>query len=368
MSKIILLLGPPVGQEVRKGYGGGVGGYTRKMQLYLEHFISRNFKQVPCFQTVRGQSVRFGLIGRLVTDMYRFIAGIRSERVAGVHMLGQYRGAVPREFMLALTCRLFGIPYLYEIKAGVFISWYQSTHFFNRFMIRFVLKNAAVVLGQGKPYLEFIRTHFGINGIYFPNFIATNELQTFASRALDEAQLRILFIGYAFRDKGVFELVRACRELADRFTVRLTLVGKEHPDFKTWADGLAPQSRFQLIRKGRLPHPEVLKTYADHDIYCYPTAHQGEGHNNTINEAMMSGLVIVTTKMGFLESIIGTDRGYLMQTGSTAEIRQTIESILAEKEIARQKTANARKYLEAHFTDTAAFEKLETAYAKMIRL
>ncbi|PHN08590.1 glycosyltransferase family 4 protein [Flavilitoribacter nigricans] len=362
----VILVGPPTGREISGAYGGGTGGYTRKMQLYLNHFRSDRFVQVPCFHSVRGQSFTLGLAGRFLHDLSGFARALFRTRAGAVHMLGQYRGATPREFGMTLLALLFRRPYLYEIKAGVFIDWYGHTNPLNRFMIRFVLKKATVVLAQGKPYIDFLATELGIPAVYFPNFVAAAEMIPHRRPSLDVLPVRILFIGYAFEEKGTGELVTACRQMAADYRIQLTTIGAEHPDFRTWADQLSPIKNFTWIRTGKLPHPKVLGQLSENDIYCYPTRHPGEGHNNTINEAMMSGLVVVTTRQGFLASIVGADRGYLLADGSSAAIIAAIHEIMNDKTEAIRRTKNARQYLETHFVDTIAFRKLENAYAKML--
>jgi glycosyltransferase involved in cell wall biosynthesis len=366
MRKGILLVGPSVEKDLAGAYGGGTGGYTRKMQLYLQHFRSSEFEQVPCFHTVRGGSYPLGLAGRLVIDLYRFLRAVGGRQVSGVHLLGQYRGALLREYFITLACRLLGLPYIYEIKAGVFIDWYKSTSVINRQLIKGILKGAASILAQGQPYIAFLRNTWGLEAVYYPNFVPGTALRAVKDDLFTGPVVKILFVGYAYRDKGVFDLVEACRALGREFGLHLTLIGQESSEFSDWADGLPAVPGFELERRGKRPHAEVLEAFTAHDIYCYPTRHQGEGHNNTINEAMMSGLVVITTRQGFLESIIGTDRGYLLDDGSVDAIIRAIRLVMNNQPEAIQRAKNARLYLEEHFLDQVAFAKLETAYQKMM--
>lgn len=365
MKKKILLVGPPVEQDLTASYGGGTGGYTRKMQLYLSNFQTSGFEQVPCFHTVRGQRYPFGLIGRFCIDLFRFLRAVRSERVGGVHLLGQYRGALLREYAIALVSRWLGIPYLYEIKAGVFIEWYESTNGFNQWLIRDLLRYASVILAQGQPYVDYLKKEWELDAVYFPNFVASAEWQPHRNQLFNSPTLRVLFVGFAFREKGVFELVTACRKLSVTFPIQLTMIGKEEETFSTWLDQLPALPNFTIKRLGKLPHEKVLEAFAGNDVYCYPTRHTGEGHNNTINEAMMSGLVVITTRQGFLESIIGHDRGYLLEESTTKAITSTVREIMGDKEEAQKRAERAREHVQNNFLDKVAFAKLERAYQKM---
>lgn len=366
MKKKILLFGPKLTDE-EKAYGGGTGGYTRKMNLYLNFFRSAAFEMIPCYHSIRGENIPLGFVGRFFVDLWQFWKDASKEKPAILHILGQYRAATPREFVLVILAMLRGIPYLYEIKAGVFVNWYKNTNLLNRWMINFVLKNASEVLGQGQPYIDFIEERLNIKGVYYPNFVPQNEILPFDATKLEKPTIRVLFVGFAYKDKGVFELVEACNQVASDFPIHLTMVGKETDTFNKWANDFSVHPQFTFTRLGRLSHDRVLEVCQDQDIYCYPTRHKGEGHNNTINEAMMTGLTVVTTRQGFLGSIIGKDRGYLLDEVSVEQIIKALRFINANRADAKEKARNARKHLETNFVDIVAFKKLENSYEKILQ-
>ena len=102
------------------------------------------------------------------------------------------------------------------------------------------------------------------------------------------------------------------------------------------------------------------------DIYCYPSAHRGEGHSNSINEAMMHGMVIITTRNGFQSEVLGEDAAYFLQTATADEIAKMIISIAGDRDAAREKAYRARARLVAEFTSRQASERLRRAYARAL--
>ena len=362
-----MLYGPVVA-ELEGAYGGGTGGYTRKMGLYLNHFRKDNFEMVPCYHTVKGQ-YKFGFfVVRFFMDIYAFISGLARIKPKIVHILAQYRTAVPREFAIIFLARLLGKPVVYEIKAGVFHNWYPSTNPVFRWMAKFCIKNSKVVLCQGKPYIELIEKEIGVKAYYHPNFVADAEIPADPGQKLAGEAMRILFVGYAYRDKGVFELVEGCNNAATISPIELTLIGKEHEEFTSWLDSYELHPNLKIDRLGRKPHDEVLKQYILHDIYCYPTRHKGEGHNNSINEAMMSGLVIVTTRQGFLGTILNNDIAYFLDDVSINEVERTLKDIATDRPKAQEKSRKVRQYLLDNFTSTVAYNKLEKHYSNILGL
>ena len=104
--------------------------------------------------------------------------GLFHERPRAVHILAQYRTATIREYILAVNATLFGIPYLYEIKAGAFISFYKNTNSLNKFFIKYIIKHAKVVLCEGEVYIPFLKTEFNKESYHLPNFVPSSEIPT----------------------------------------------------------------------------------------------------------------------------------------------------------------------------------------------
>ncbi|WP_437972061.1 glycosyltransferase family 4 protein [Sorangium sp. So ce260] len=368
MKKIVLF--GPLLSSFKNAYGGGTGGYTRNMSVYLNHFKSDEFTIVPCFHTVRGQ-YDFGPFTapvRFAKDISAFLATLVKTRPDGVHILAQYRGAIPREFAVVLISRMVGKPVLYEIKAGAFMQWYSSTNPLLRRLTDFCLKSSRVVLAEGNVYLDFIKETFGKEAHYFPNFIPTEEIPAEVSDKLRDEELKVLFVGYCFKDKGIYEVVSGCEEAAKQGTrISLTIIGKEHDDFTKWMDAKAEQPNLKIQRLGLQPHKEVLRHFKSNDIFCYPTSHKGEGHNNSINEALMMGLVIITTNRGFLGDILSDESAYFLKEVSTEEVGGAIRAIDGQREAATRRSSNGRKLFQEKFTSDVAFKKLSRCYEELVR-
>ena len=361
MHRKILLYGPNLGRY-EKAYGGGVGGYTRKMGLYLNHFHSDKYQIIPSYHTVKGQFKYGFLLRRFVLDYWVFFRDAIRYRPDIVHILAQYRTASPREFAIVFTSWLLRIPVVYEVKAGVFVPWFEGTNPIFRSMVKFCLRKAKIVLCQGMPYVEFLKKKLNISSHFYPNFVPDKDIPKQIPTRLEQARIRILFVGFAYSEKGVFELVNGCLEASKTVPIQLTFVGKLHPDFKSWLDQTDLGDQLEIVEKGVLEHQDALLEYQRNDIYCYPTRHPGEGHNNSINEAMMHGLVIITTRQGFLGSILHPDICYFLDAVDEMEITKTLLEIQNDRPLAQQKAKDAHQHLLENYTSSVAFGKLKKLY------
>lgn len=361
MKSKILLFGPKLSAADR-AYGGGTGGFTRNMSAYLNYFKSDAFAIEPSFHSIRGGSKLDFFVLRFFKDAFSFIKDIINQKPKGIHILAQYRTAIPREFIVVLISKILSVPVLYEVKAGSFITWFESTNIIFKSMMKFVLGNSDVVLAEGIPYLNYLKEYFNIDAHYFPNYVPSAEVPEKIPEKLLNDVIKVLFVGYAYKAKGVYELVEGCNLAAKNVPIELTLIGKESEEFKTWLDNQSLEANFIINRLGVKPHHIVLEWFDKIDVYCYPTSHKGEGHNNSINEAMMMGAIIITTKQGFLGTVLSNERAYFLDKISPEEISSTFEKINNNRPLSKTKALESRNYLVNNFTSEVAYKKLVNHY------
>ena len=255
----------------KRVYGGGVGGYTRNMKVYLKYFKFNDFEITPCFHSIRGE-INLGFLNgpiRLFYDLFQLLNCFLKLNIKGVHIMAQYRGAIVREFFIVLISNIFNKPVLYEIKAGSFESTYNSKNGVYKFLIKYILKKSKLILVEGKTYMSFLKNKFNKESTFFPNVIPSDEIPSIIPMKLDIGITRILFIGFAYEGKGVFELYDACEELVLKgHKIKLTIVGEIHENFKNYITKKSFNEFLNL--KGKLNHNEVLEQFKINDVYCYP--------------------------------------------------------------------------------------------------
>jgi glycosyltransferase involved in cell wall biosynthesis len=256
---------------------------------------------------------------------------------------------------------------LFEVKAGVFDSWYQTTGRGNRWMIRQIMKTSALVLVEGRRYVEFVRSEFGRPAVYFPNHVPTGEVSASVAGILNDKVIRIVFIGFCYEGKGVFELVRGCCLAAGAgVDLKLTLVGQEELKFGRWLDELDLPPNLEIERMGRQPHRKVLRILTEAECFCLPSKHPGEGHYNSVIEAMMLGKCLIISSAGFLPDILSNEEAYFLRGVAEEEVARSIEELASSRETARAKAARARELLLSSFTTGELYPRLAEHYAELL--
>lgn len=365
-KKKVLLIGPRIGNK-KSFYGGGIGGYTRNMALYLREFQFEEISLVPFYSTsrMRGEIKFISFPIRFFKDIIGFLFKITFEKIDAIHILGQYRSAIPREAAWVTLAKLFGFPVVYEIKAGMFISASQQSKL-HKLLSSYIIKQSDLILAEGEVYLKYLYSEYRKNAIYFPNVVAINEIPPLREVHIQNP-LKILFVGFCYEGKGIFDLVKSLQTDKIKYKIELEIIGGESNEFTEWVDKLPSNPRVKIVRYGKQPHSFVLDRMKQNTIYLYPSRHSGEGHNNTINEAMMNSMIIISSNAGFLEDIL-KDCGYLIDVNINPEIniQNAIIEIINNPEIAIKLAQNGRNKIETTFNSEVQGRVLETQYRKVI--
>ena len=156
-------------------------------------------------------------------------------------------------------------------------------------------------------------------------------------------KLRVLFVGSLGQRKGLSYLLRAAKVLEGRVTV--TLLGR------TVSNDCAPLN--EALQRHRwipsLPHAEVLREMARHDVLVLPSLFEGFGL--VLLEAMAHGLPIITTPHTAGPDLIEEGKeGFIVPIRSSDAIVEKLDllardfRLLSAMKIAAHTTARRRSW------------------------
>ena len=173
----------------------------------------------------------------------------------------------------------------------------------------------------------------------FPDVITHRNYST----AIGPTRLKLLFVGGLSQRKGIADLFQAVEGLSDY--VELTIVGKK-PNIPCAALDAALLKHRWIPS---LPHGEILKLMAQQDVFVFPSLFEGFGL--VITEAMSQGTPVITTeRTAGPDLIINGENGWLVEAGSSAQLRQTIQKLISTPQIiakagkAAMETARSRPW------------------------
>ncbi len=171
----------------------------------------------------------------------------------------------------------------------------------------------------GVPEEKLLLPRFGVDTEMFRPPEASRE---------GNGETRILFVGSLIMRKGLHDLLEA---LADPSLNRAKLIvvgeGMCAPELTALCERLGLADRTEW--RGTVPPAEVAALMRLSDILCLPS--YMEGRPNAVNEAMASGLPVVTTRIGGIPDMVEEGKtALLFEAGNIEELRRCLLSLVSD--------------------------------------
>jgi glycosyltransferase involved in cell wall biosynthesis len=159
----------------------------------------------------------------------------------------------------------------------------------------------------------------------------------------------ILAAGRLAHEKGFDILIRAFKEISEVYpNVDLIIAGdgEENKKLEEAVSALDLCGRVRFL--GFLNKTEVMELLSECTVVVVPS--RDEGFGAVILEAMTAGAPIVATSVGAIPEIIkDRETGFLVPAENQAEMAQTLDYLLGNKEIATRVGLNARTSLAGKY-------------------
>lgn len=155
--------------------------------------------------------------------------------------------------------------------------------------------------------------------------------------------VRILFVGSLIARKGLHDLLEALAD-PELATARLTIVG-DGPDLeklRAQSDGLGLTDNTEW--KGLLPPETVARMMRHTDLVCLPS--YMEGRPNVVNEAMASGLPVISTRIGGIPDMVKEwETAFLVEPGDVEELRKCLIRLVSDPDLRARMGAAGHEFL-----------------------
>lgn len=271
-----------------------------------------------------------------------FVVRFSRQRPDAVLLFTSVGASVVEKGAMAWYARLHGVPALTFPRGGSLIDACRRSRF-TRIWVRAALRGSRMLLCQGSAWRAFACDVLGFKpdqAPIIPNWTATEEFLAIGrSRRIElQRRVRFLFVGWLDQEKGVAELLAACRELAaDQFELVLIGEGNMSQAAREYAQahGLADV----LMFRGWLEGEALRAEYAAADVFVLPS--WSEGLPNAMIEGMAARLAIVVTAVGNIPDVL-TDRAsaMLVRPRDASELQEALALLLRDAQL-RERLATA---------------------------
>jgi glycosyltransferase involved in cell wall biosynthesis len=264
-------------------------------------------------------------VRRIFTYLIRF----ERHRPDAVLLFTAVGASIVEKGAMAWYARIRGVPAL-MFPRGDIVSHNSR---FSRLWVRFALGGARTILCQGPAWQRFAVDMLGFSLKDAPivmNWTATSELLSIGQSrryVATDRPVRLLFLGWLEREKGVFELVEACRQLSESRDFVLNFVGEGSvsEDLRLLVEKSKLDSIVQF--SGWLKGLDLEAALSEADVFVLPS--WAEGLPNAMIEAMAARLAVVVTAVGNIPDVVANEReALLVPPKNILALRYALERII----------------------------------------
>jgi glycosyltransferase involved in cell wall biosynthesis len=293
----------------------------------------------------------------------RFIARFERRRPDAVLLFVAVGASLVEKGAMAWYARLRGVPVLMFPRGGSVVDDCRESAV-TRAWVRWAFQGARTIVCQSEAWRRFATGVLGFapgNVCVIRNWTATRELLEIGAHRTTrgEPPVRLLFLGWLERDKGIFELLEACRQLAGSRCFTLDVAGAGNAQAEATAFVARHDLSGRVRFRGWLRGPQVHEALTEADILVLPS--WAEGLPNAMVEAMAAGLPVVAAAVGAIpELIVDRRSGMLVEPRNAASLVHALAEAIDDREL-RESMAR-----EAYGIAARDFE-IETAVGRLVR-
>lgn len=199
-----------------------------------------------------------------------------------------------------------------------------------------------------------------------PNGVDASEFSTPRSGRTATDEVTALFAGRCYpRQKGLEVLLKAMSLIARDARLRLRIVGEDWGGYgviQSLARELHLGDRVTLV--GRLARPELLREFADADLFVLPSLF--DSFPITLLEAMASGLPVVATRVGGVPDVVAHGKtGILVDPGDAPALARAMESLATDESLRTTLGRNGRER-SALFSWESIIPRIKKVYEEAV--
>ena len=349
------------------------GGIVTSCKTLLDSSFSNRFDLVLVDSTQisnppPGFFVRLALAARRILQ---FVWLLYRSRPDCVLLFASVGGSLLEKGVMAWFSRLLGIPALMFPCGGAVIEQAQNSAF-SRVWIRWAFGGTRKVLCQGPTWHRFAVDTLG----FFPDDAPTISNWTASERLLAigrerskqpvDQPIRLLFLGWLEREKGIFELLEVCARLAPEHSFSVAIAAKGHAESAAKnivaSRGLSDRVQFPGWVQGQ-DMENILK---ESDVLVLPS--WVEGLPNAMIEAMAAGLAVVVSAVGNVPDVI-TDgvEALLVPPKDTDALERALVRLFCDAEFRLALAGRGHRFAAETFSVEPAAAKFDEIIQSVIQ-
>ncbi|MEK9613708.1 MAG: glycosyltransferase family 4 protein [Flavobacteriaceae bacterium] len=290
-----------------------------------------------------------------------FVFYLLTKKIDAVLIFSGDGASLLEKGQMALFAKHFGKKVVFAPRSGGILDDFSSRL---KPLILKVFSKVDVVVCQGGSWKVVFQREFpDVHDQKFkviPNAIDTSLYHPSNKSQPSSPIPKILFLAWVDRNKGIIELIEACKKLNDEGIVfELNICG----------NGLAFEEANELVKRLNIGKYTIFHGWVDpikkHDllskssVFVLPTYF--EGMPNALLEAMAYGIPSIATNVGAIPDVIlNGHSGVLIEAKSIDAIYSALKTVLLDKKIALNIGREGRMWIEKNHATEVVIQKFRS--------
>ena len=346
-----------------------IGGQAACARMLLNHFTDVNWRWLsfPLPMQYNGFLRTISSVSILIKSFWICL----TKKIDVVHLLTACgRAALYEKLIIARLLKFTGVKTVINFQ-GAFDQYYATFSERDRRWIKSLLKKVDVVLCLHSDIERFLIQEQLVSAgqtFVIPNAVEVKPLPDHLPDP--EGKIRMLYLGWLVKNKGLFTLVEAIGILKTKFRKQnfiLDITGPEIDDgIIRSLKALAEKNDSGSLIKVHAPvfGKDKRNKFASSDLFIFPT--RMEGFPFVLLEAMEAGMCVITTDISPMNLIVthGTT-GILFQKDNAADLAEKISGMMEDKSARAKLGENARKHIVSHYSVEEIISEYRTLYNRL---
>lgn len=355
-------------------YKGTIGGISR-----WTHHITTHYDQLPdsdieleVYDINRKQKnySNNSKIKRIISgliDYYTIVKEYRKKIASTnfdvIHITSSASFGLSRDLIMLKYARKHHLKSIVHLHFGRVPDIYKSKNWEYKLLHKVIIRADKIIVIDDTSYKVLIKEGYD-NIELLPNPLSTeiaNIIQ--ANDDIRKQDRKIVFAGHVVKNKGVFELIKVCKEIPD---IHLKLIGavsdKMEEDIILKVAGKNSVQWLEIA--GELKYEYTIKEMLSAGVFVLPT--YTEGFPNVILESMACACPIVASSVGAIPEMLNIDSdtnyGICIEPKNTTQLKDAIIKMLDDRTFAINCGLNAQKRVNELYSMLIIWKKLKNIW------
>lgn len=296
-----------------------------------------------------------------VSTLWKVFWLLRRERPHVIHLASSASLAMLKDWIIESLARRFHVPVVMHWHFGRVPELKRKNNWEWKLILH-IIRNSACSVIIDEPSFQMLREEGCQNVFYVPNPLS-NEAEEAMRKWTENQQIRpagrLLFVGHVIREKGVFELVQACKMVSS--VEKLTVIGACEESLKRALLKIAGEKGGTewLEFTGELDQRQVWQHMARSPVVVLPS--YTEGFPMVVLEAMAMGCAVVATPVGAIPEMlaIGEEQvcGICVPVGDVDSLADAISFFVSNALVAAEWGKNGSRRVLQNYTMKSVFSR-----------